>query len=311
MPKQFLVDLLNDEGSIFFERELEHIKAKTFEVVYADLQFRSLFPVSNEADPGATHITYQVYDKRGMAKIVNNYAGDLPRADVDGREVTVPVRTIGAAFGYSIKEIKAAQLANKSLSQMRANAVKRAVEEKMNDIAFNGDDEHGLYGVLTHPNIPTSDVPNGDSGDPEWVEKTPDEILLDINSMFSETKALTKDKEIPDTLLLPSAQWNLIATTRVTDLNMTIMQFVIANSPFISSADQIKSVPMLAGAGTAGVDVMVSYRKDPMKVEFEIPQELDFLPEQPKNLEVVVPASAECGGLNIYFPLSFRIKEKI
>jgi len=310
MPKEFLVDLLNDEGSIFFERELEIIKAKTFDVVYADLLFRSLFPVSNEGDPGATHITYQVYDKRGMAKIVNNYAGDLPRADVDGREVTIPVRTLGSSFGYSVKEIKSAMMAGKSLSQMRSNAVKRAFEEKMNDIAFFGDSESGLYGLLTHPNIPTADVPNGAALTPEWSTKTPDEILDDFNSMFTETKALTKDKEIPDTILLPSAQWNLIATKRIDDLNVTIMNFIIQNSPFVSSADQIKSVPLLAGAGTAGVDVMVSYRKDPMKVEFEIPEEMDFLPEQPRNLEVVVPASAECAGLNIY-PLSFRIKEKI
>ena len=153
-----IVELLNDEGSIFFERELEHIKAKTFDVQYADLLYRSLFPVASDANPGATHITYAVYDKRGMAKIINNYAGDLPRADVDGREVTVPVRTVAASFGYSRKEILSAQMAGKPLSQMRADAARRAIEEKLNKICFIGDAASGLYGLLTHPNIPVSDV---------------------------------------------------------------------------------------------------------------------------------------------------------
>lgn len=306
-----IVELLNDEGSIFFERELEHIKAKTFEVQYADIMFRSLWPVATDANPGATHITYQVYDKRGMAKIINTYAGDLPRADVDGREVTVPVRTIGSSFGYSRKEILSARMAGKSLEQRRADAARRAIEEFMNNVSLFGDSDSGLYGVLTHPNIPVSDVPDGAALTPEWSTKTADEILDDINAIFSEVNANTEGKERANTLLLPLAQWNLIFTKRVPDLSMTIAQLVIQNSPYLSSPSDIVAVPQLEGAGTAGVDVMIAYPKDPMKVEFEIPEDIIFHPEERRNLEVITPVTAECGGLNVYYPLAFNIKEKI
>lgn len=306
-----IVELLNDEGSIFFKRELEHIKAKTFDVEYADLMFRSLFPVASDTNPGATSITYQVYDKRGMAKIINTYAGDLPRADVDGREVTVPVRTLGSSFGYSRKEILSAQMAGKPLSQMRANAARRAIEELLNNICLFGHADSGLYGLLTHPNIPVSDVPNGAALSPEWSTKTADEILDDINAIFSEINANTQGKERANTLLLPLAQWNLIFTKRIPDLSMTIAQLVIQNSPYLRSASDIVAVPQLAGAGTAGVDLMVAYPKDPMKVEFEIPEDIIFHPEERRNLEIITPVTAECGGLNVYFPLAFNIKEKI
>lgn len=306
-----IVELLNDEGSIFFERELEHIKAKTFEVQYADIMFRSLWPVATDTNPGATHITYQVYDKRGMAKIINTYAGDLPRADVDGREVTVPVRTIGSSFGYSRKEILSARMAGKPLEQRRADSARRAIEEFMNNVSLFGDSDSGLYGVLTHPNIPVSDVPNGAALTPQWSTKTADEILDDINAIFGEIKVNTKGKESANTLLLPLAQWNLIFTKRVPDLSMTIAQLVIQNSPYLSSPSDIVAVPQLEGAGTLGVDVMVAYPKDPMKVEFEIPEDIVFHPEERRNLEVITPVTAECGGLNVYYPLAFNIKEKI
>jgi len=306
-----IVELLNDEGSIFFERELEAIKAKTFDVQYADLMYRSIFPIATDTNPGATHITYQVYDKRGIAKIINNYAGDLPRADVDGREVTIPVRTVAASFGYSRKEILSARMAGKPLSQMRADAARRAIEEFMNDVSLFGDSDSGLFGVLTHPNIPTSDVPNGAATTPEWSTKTADEILDDINAIFSEINDNTKGKERANTLLLPLAQWNLIFTKRVPDLSMTIAQLVIQNSPYLSSPNDIIAVPQLEGAGTAGVDVMVAYPRDPMKVEFEIPEDIVFHPEERRNLEVITPVTAECGGLNVYYPLAFNIKEKI
>lgn len=46
-----------DEG-YFFQRQLEHIKARSYDVQYADLPARMLFPVSNEAGRGVTTITY-------------------------------------------------------------------------------------------------------------------------------------------------------------------------------------------------------------------------------------------------------------
>ena len=82
---------LDADGAFFFQRQLEHIKAKSYDVRYAELKARMLFPVSNEGGPGITNITYRTYDQVGSAKIINAYADDLPRADVNGIETTIPV----------------------------------------------------------------------------------------------------------------------------------------------------------------------------------------------------------------------------
>lgn len=271
---------LDAVGMAFFARQLEAIKSKSFDVLYPNLKYRELFPIDSEAPAGAKSVTYETYDSVGMAKIIHSYAADLPRADVAGTETTVPVRTIGSSFGYNVKEIKSAQMAGLNLSQRRANAARKAIEEELNRIAFFGDAAANLYGLFTAPNIPSGNVPDGASTDPEWSTKTADEILADINNVFSDIFEDTKGVENADTLLLPLAQWSRIMTTaRSTNSDTTIAQYVVANSPWLKSLANIIPVNELKGAGTAGVDVMVAYTKAMDKIEFVIPEDITFYPE--------------------------------
>ena len=70
------------DASVFFARELDYVKSQSYDVEYPEFTALKLFPVSSEINPGAETVTYYSYDKTGMAKIISNYATDLPRADV-------------------------------------------------------------------------------------------------------------------------------------------------------------------------------------------------------------------------------------
>ena len=115
--------------SIFFARELEHIKTKTYDKKFAALTATSVIPVSNEVNPGAESITYYQYEPTGMAKIISNYATDLPRADVKGKPFTSVVKGIGSSYGYSIQDVRAARMAGKPLEQRKANAARLAIDQ--------------------------------------------------------------------------------------------------------------------------------------------------------------------------------------
>ena len=67
------IGFVDADGGVFFQRQLEHIKAKSYDVLYANLKARELFPVSNEAGPGVTTITYRTYDIAGAA--IYSHAG--------------------------------------------------------------------------------------------------------------------------------------------------------------------------------------------------------------------------------------------
>ena len=67
-----------EDASVFFARELDHVKAQSYDVEYPELTALHLLPQTSEADPGAETITYYTYDKTGLAKIIDNYSTDRP-----------------------------------------------------------------------------------------------------------------------------------------------------------------------------------------------------------------------------------------
>ena len=79
--------LRKDAGdTIFVAKELESVKAKTYDQKFANLNALKLFDMSSEVDPGADTISYQSLGAVGMAKTIANYATDFARVDVMAEE---------------------------------------------------------------------------------------------------------------------------------------------------------------------------------------------------------------------------------
>jgi hypothetical protein len=153
MPEKRDLMRLDAGETIYFKRELEYVKSKTYDVKYRQLKALSLIPISSEANTGATEITFRRYRGVGLAKIIADYAHDFPRVDVFGEEQTAKVKGIGVSYGYSIPEIRASQYAGKKLDQRRAEVARRAMDEKINALALKGDVQHNLQGFLNYPGI--------------------------------------------------------------------------------------------------------------------------------------------------------------
>jgi len=301
---------LDSAHTIYFEGELEKVINKVFEKKYRKLPFRRLLSVNRELSAADTHVTYGIYDAVGMAKIISAYATDLPRSDVSRKEVSFPIFTVGTSFGYNVQEIMASKATGKPLGRRRAEACRRATEEQFNRVALHGDAQTGMLGLFNNPNIPVANVVDPGSGT-EWVNKTPAEILFDVNDMFADQLELTNEYEQARILLLPLEQWTYIATTQMPGIDKTILKFLVENSPWISSENQIQHLKDMKGAGVGGTDRMMAYDPDPEKVEFYIPMELDFLEAQQDGLELVVPGWARTGGTHYYYPLSATIRDGI
>lgn len=310
---------LDANESAFFSRELENIKAQTYDVKYPELKAMSLIPVSFEAGPGAETITYTQMDEVGMAKVISNYADDLPRVDVKGKQFTSLIRGIGDAYGYNIQEIRASAMAGKNLPTRKANAARKAIEQKINVLAWNAranDGENaGLIGLIYAPNITKGTVTTGVGGY-LWSQKTPEEILYDMNKAVDDVLALTKGTEIPDTMLLPIAQHSLITTTyRSTTSDLTILDAFLKNRPSITKVEwvaELKDVnPVPSTLVASNTDIMIVYKRSPDYLTLEIPQPFEQLETERRGLEYVTPCHARCGGVIVYYPLAINIVEGI
>lgn len=316
MERMDHVQNLDAQEKVFFSRELEHIKATTYDIKYPQFKAMMLIPVSFEAGPGADSITYEQYDVVGMAKIVADYADDLPRADVKGKEFTSPVRSIAESYGYSLQDVRSSQKANKNLPSRKALSARRANDQKVNDIAWNANNEAGLYGLIYNPNITVSTVPTR-NGRTTWIgdAKTPDEILADMNDIVGDVVDLTNGVEEPDTMLLPYKEYTHIASTpRSANSDTTILQYFLTNNPYCNTVVpviQMKDKVPAPGGGAGPVNLMLVYKRDPMNLTLEIPQPFEQLPVQERNLEYVIPCHSRCGGVIIYYPLAISIYEGI
>jgi hypothetical protein len=308
---------LDAAETIMFQRELEKIKAQSYDVVYADLKAMQLIPVSTDAGAGTETITYQQYDRTGFAKIISNYADDLPRVDVKGKEFTSRVRSVGDSFGYSLQEIRAATKAGKPLEQRKANAAVEAMRYLWNKIAFYGDAVFNLQGWLSNTNIPHGTAPaDGTSSATTLASKTPDKVVRDLNTCANNVAVQTKGVEKANTLVMPLAQYTYIASTRMGDgSDVTILDFFLKNNPFIKSvewSEELDSAQLSAnGISTFTGDIMIAYNKSPDKMTLEIPVPFEQLPVQEKGLEYVVNCHSRIGGVLIYYPLSQYIMDGI
>ncbi len=240
-------DLLRLDASetAFFKRQLEYIKSRTYDTKYKNLKAKMLIPVSTEAPAGADYIVWYSFSKAGRAKIIADYAHDFPRVDIYAEENQSQIKSLGDSYGYSIKEIRRAQMARVDLNGRRANTARRAIEELIDDLAWNGDDAYNMQGFLNYPGITEFTLSSGGSGD-TWALKSPDEIIVDLTGIMSAVSVPTKGVEEVDTILLPREQYNLIKNTRMTDGNdKTILTFFLSNNPGVT----VEVLDLLSTAG--------------------------------------------------------------
>lgn len=295
---------LDANETVFFEKELEFVKSKTYDAKLPELKGLALIPVSTEAGPGANSITFKRYKGVGFAKVIADYAKDFPRVDVFGEEESVKVKGIGDSYGYSIPEIRASQRAGKQLDQRRATMARRAHDELINSMSLKSNSAYGTNGLIDYPGISEVTLPNDGTGSAKtFASKTPDQIVRDIQSLIDSAMISTSAREIPDTLLLPIAQYNAIATRRMgTNNDTTILKYILDNNPYIKKIDWLAE---LKGAGASNTDRAMVGIFDADHITLEVPQPFEQFEAQHEGMEYTIPCHSECAGTIIYYPLAF------
>jgi len=290
-----------DDAGLFLDRQLEYIRPQVFEVEYADIKYPTILPVTAEAGPGAQTFTYRIMDATGDFKLISDAADDLPRADVSQTEKSINIRSFGGSFGYTVQELRAAQMANLSLEQRRASAVRRAYEEKVESVAMFGEGSVSLAGFF---NNATVDVISAN----KWFSTsavTAQEMLEILNQGVSAIISGSNMKEQPDTILIAYEDYNIISTTRNSDSSdVTVLEYFLRTNPFIRNVEPINQ--LAAANSSLAKNRMVVYKRDPQKVQLHIPQPLELFPPQQRGLEFIVPAHARVGGVALYYPKSVK-----
>jgi hypothetical protein len=310
MKDQYTIDAAT--GLSFLLTALTAIESKMYEKKYKDITYNKIIPVSMEAGEWAESVTYFYMDGAAVAEFVGTKSLNVPIAEIGTEKITVAVELGATGYEYSDEELRQAIHLGRPLPQLKANVSRRAYEEHAQRVGMVGDSTRNLPGFINNTNVTAATVINGAGGNPEWTTKTPNEIIFDVNDFMGDIFVDTLQVEKPDTLLLPTAQWNYIAgTPRSDQSDTTILQWLVANSPYLSSEADVVPTSELAGAGAGATDRMMAYTKDIDKVVMHMPMPLKYTEPQRLGRGFQVPGEYKMGGVEFRYPGSARYADGI
>lgn len=288
-------------GLGFLVSQLTHIEPQAYEIRYADIQYPQLVPVDTSAPEWIKSVTYYSMDKVGAADWINENADDIPKADVEHAEFETGVHAAGIGYGYGLGELNQAALLGIPLTAQKAMAARRAAEEMIDRIALLGDTVKGFQGLIDHEDVTATPAENGD-----WDNATPDEIIDDVNQGLTLVQTATNNIVQANTLLLPYAKFNRLASRRLTDTSLTILEFIRQNNVYTATTGAPLTMRAIRRLDTAGLSAsarMVAYRRDPEVLKLHMPMPHRFFPVwQSGPFRFEIPGMFRLGGLDIRLP---------
>lgn len=156
------------------------------------------------------------------------------------------------------------QATGKSLDALLTDGIRLAYDKHMDKNCYLGLSSYGTKGLLNHADVTAAYVNAGASASRAWSAKTADEILADVNgAIVAVWGAAQYDlSAMPNHILIPHAQYNLIATTKVSNAaDKSILEFLLDNNIAKRNGKslEIAACPFCAGAGASSTDRMVVY----------------------------------------------------
>jgi len=300
----------------FATRQAAHIEPQVYETKYKDLQYAELIPIDTSAGDWADTIEFYSMDKVGQAAWFNHNARDIPRADVTRTQHSHEIHMAAIGYGWTLAELGKAQRLGIQLSADRAMAARRAYEEFIDDIAFNGDTGKGWTGLYNDANVNAANMANDGTGSSRlWTAKTPALILRDINEALTAAFEGTKRTELADTILLPLTAYTYIASQPMSTTypDKTILQYVMDNNIYTAITGQRLTIRVgdgLEDAGTSSTGRLIAYRKDPQVLKLHLPVPLRFLPVwQTGPMAFEVPGYFRTGGVEIRLPGAVKYRD--
>jgi hypothetical protein len=300
---------LDSQDTLFLSRQLEKIETETYDVLFPELQYKTLVPVVVTNEPYADTITYRQYTPTGQAKIISDYSDDLPNVGKFQKEFSRPVKALGDAFSYSWEEVEKAIKLGMNLSSELAMVAREKIEQKVDDLVLLGDSDLGIEGFYDLTGTQSYTVAADGTGSVKtWFSagvalKTPLNIVRDISNTITLAATGTKGVESGvNTFLLPLSHFAWISTTPMSsDNNSTILDYVKKSFPMVDF------MPAYKLAGILGDDAgerLIAYNRAARKVKMNITSPFRQMPPQAKNLAFDVPCVAKIAGTVTPYPMS-------
>lgn len=295
--------LVSDQQAMgFLVNQLSFIEKEVVQIKYPDIQYSFLIPVDTSAPEWTKSVTYYSVDRTGKANWFHHMAKDIHIADVERFKNEVGIEMADIGYRYSLEEISQAIQLGINLPTEKAAAATRAAEEFVDTLALRGSTEKSFPGLINYPGV-TTVFAKEITGHTTWDTKTADQIIADVNDLLTGQYTGTLTVEIADTLLLPVNALTLLATKRLDNTEISVLDYLQSKNIYTLLSGQRLTIRGVRGLETAGGQDSgraVAYRRDPTVVKFHMPMPHRFLPPwQTAPLVWDIPGIFRVGGVEV------------
>ncbi len=302
---------LDTATTVFLERELTSVDPKKYFELFAGLRAMDFVPPIENLAPYDRSYEYSLWSITGEAATYGENAKDLPRVGVKRTPFTRTITPIGASYGWTVDDIRAAAARGIPLDETTVIAAMTAIKRKLDRRIALGDTALGITGLLNDAVI-LSD--NSVTAVNNWGS-TPADWLASLNKLVSDTRQRLKQAtEMPGgegvpafnqfQILMPVGEYSDIKQNSVsTTIKDSVLNvFLDHNSEWVSGVSEWS---YLDGIHNDGDGRAVCYPLNPAALGHATSRYYTEEPPQASGLNIEVPVHAASGGTVIRFPVAF------
>lgn len=203
---------------------------------------------------------------------ISGNSSAIQGVSVDSERIVTPLRPLARQIDFTSIELKRSMSTGQSIETAKTEALQMQYQLETDAMIYIGDTDVSALGLLNSTQVTSYTVANGAAGSPLWVNKTPDEILADINKILVDTWNSSALAICPRKLGLPPAQFGYISTIKVSSAgNMSLLNYIAENciAKQINGVNlEIVAMKYLVGIGGGGSDRMIAYTNEKNLVRF-------------------------------------------
>jgi hypothetical protein len=311
-----------DSALAYYVNQLENLDKRLYEPLTSvswgrDINLRGGITMGNESTSfirSAFAASGTLGQSNGGMPWISAETTAIPGVSVNGERIVLPLRLLAREVSFTSVELERSQLTGQPIDTQKTDALNMLYQMNTDQMVYIGSADVGATGLLNSALVTAGNVVNGISGSPLWVNKTPDEILADVNSLITAAWSASAFAVCPGKLLLPPAQFSYIVSQKVSSAgNISILKFLQENSISLSvngKALDIQPVKWLTGRGVGPTDRMCVYTQDESRVRFPmvpIRRETAYY----QGIRYVAPYLWAFGEMEIVYPETVRYADGI
>ena len=220
----------------------------------------------------------------GILNLQGGIQNEIARIQANLSKDSIKTSLFQSAFSVKYVDLQFNKMTGRDIESMLEDGTRLLYDRYIDKAVYKGFPDQDIYGLVNHPSVTASNVAmNAGNTSRKWEDKTPQEIMNDINDAIETAWAATEydDSAVPNHILIPPEQFALLQGTIMSVngviTNASVLDYIKNNNMANTLGQYLEIYPCrhCIGAGTGGTDRMIVYNHDPRFIDFQIPVSLN------------------------------------